>query len=375
MSLLGTPADWTPAPGTYFKKVIARPSVQDWVSRVPGLRWFAKRDGAQIFELVQGFVRSQVLYAIVQLNLPERLLDGPLSAEVLADTLDFDLDRMEILLKAGVAIGVLQKRFGRFGLTRQGAALVGVPGLQDMILHHTALYRDMTDPVALLKGETQTELANFWPYVFGATGASDPATAKRYSDLMADTQALLARDTLQTVDMRRFKRILDVGGGTGAFAIALAQNNPAVKIDLVDLPAVEPAAIERIDSAGLRDRIAYHGRSFRDDPLPRGADAITLIRVLYDHNTATVRALLKKVHDLLPPGGTLVISEPMSGGDTPDTITDVYFAFYTLAMRTGRTRSAPEIASLCREAGFETVTPHRPMRSYVTSVVTAVKPR
>jgi demethylspheroidene O-methyltransferase len=61
----------------------------------------------------------------------------------------------------------------------------------------------------------------------------------------------------------------------------------------------------------------------------------------------------------------------MSGGERPDRATDVYFAFYTLAMGTGRTRSAAEIARHLRDAGFVDIETPRPRRSFVTSVVTA----
>ena len=91
--------------------------------------------------------------------------------------------------------------------------------------------------------------------------------------------------------------------------------------------------------------------SFRDDPLPRGADAISLVRVLYDHADDTVAALLGAVHDALPRGGRLIVSEPMSGGARPERAGDAYFALYCMAMRTGRVRSAAEIAGLLRQAG------------------------
>jgi demethylspheroidene O-methyltransferase len=64
----------------------------------------------------------------------------------------------------------------------------------------------------------------------------------------------------------------------------------------------------------------------------------------------------------------------MGGGDKADRAGDVYFAFYTMAMQTGRTRSAQEIAALCRQAGFADIRCLRPSRPYVTSVVTAIRP-
>lgn len=369
------PSDERADPSGWLNRRLARPGFQEWASRMPLLNRLAKRDGAEIFDLVQGFVRSQVLFALVKLEIPERIMNGPATPEVLAHALGLERDRMLILMQAGAGLGLLKRRRdGRFALSRKGAALCGVPGLRQMILHHGALYRDMEDPIALLRGERETELASFWPYVFGATGQADPDVTRVYSDLMADSQGLVAQDTLRTVSLSGVTRLLDVGGGTGAFLIEVARQVPGIRLDLFDLPTVMPSAAQRIEAAGLSERIACHPGSFRDDLFPEGCNAISLIRVLYDHDDASVAQLLAKVFERLPAGGRLIVSEPMSGGAAPDPVTDVYFAFYTLAMRTGRTRSAQDICALCKAAGFEKVTSHKARRSYITSVVTATKP-
>ncbi|MEO1537555.1 MAG: methyltransferase [Pseudomonadota bacterium] len=359
----------------WLNRLIARPSFQDFANRLPGVRQIARRDGAEIFEIVQGFVRSQVLFALTALGIPERLLEGPASADLLALSTGIPPDRMAILLQAGAGLGLLaRKRDDRFQLTRKGAAMVGVPGLKQMILHHGALYRDMEDPVALLRGETETELAAFWPYVFGAGGKVDADVTRTYSDLMADSQRMVAQDTLALTSLEGISHLADIGGGSGAFLIEVAKSYTDMDLTLFDLPQVMPSARERLERAGLIDRVRLQGGSFRGDPLPQGADAVSLIRVLYDHDDKSVSALLRTVFEALPAGGRLVISEPMSGGARPDPITDVYFAFYTMAMRTGRTRSAATIAEFCRQAGFEQVRVVKPRRSYVTSVVTVTKP-
>lgn len=355
-------------------RLIARPGFQAWAARFPLTRGMARRDGAEIFRIVQGFVEAQALAALVELDVLNRLTGGPMRVGALAAGAEMPEDRMLILCQAGAAMGLLKRRRdGRFALARKGAALLGVPGLRQMIRHHRAFYRDLEDPVALLRGGAETELAAFWPYVFGARGAVDPTVTATYSDLMADSQALVAQDTLRMVSLKNVRRLMDVGGGTGAFLSAAGRAWPGLDMTLVDLPAVLEGAGARLARAGVSDRVRLHPASFRDDPLPEGADAISLIRVLYDHRDDTVRALLAKVHDALPAGGRLIISEPMSGGDRPDPITDVYFAFYTMAMGTGRTRSADRIAELCREAGFENIAIPRAGRPYVTSAVTCVK--
>ena len=357
-----------------LNQMVARPRFQDWAAQKPIMRWFARRDGARLFDLVQGFVRAQALFALVDLDIPRRLMEAPATAATLAWSCDIEPRKMELLLRSGVAIGILrERRDGNFTLTRQGAALCGVPGLQDMILHHGAFYRDLGDPVALLRGKVETELADFWPYVLGGGGSVDPEVSATYSRLMAETQTMVAKDTLQMVSLAGVSRLLDVGGGTGAFLFEVARAYPQMKLALLDLPHVADQAVDRAEAAGLSERIAIHRGSFLEADLPKEIDAVSLIRVLYDHDDETVRALLGRVFDALPSGGGLIISEPMSGGRCADPVTDVYFAFYTLAMRTGQVRSAERISELLRGAGFCEISNFKPPRPYVTAAVTAVK--
>ncbi|WP_413687473.1 methyltransferase [Rhodobacter sp. Har01] len=342
--------------------------------RVPGLRQIARAEGRALFDIVQGFVASQVLVALVETGLLRALAESPADAPRLARLGGLPLERAEVLLKAGAGLKLIHRRAGRWHLSTRGAALQAVPGLEAMVRHHGVLYRDLADPVAFFRGETTPELAGFWPYVFGAGAAKDPGLAERYSELMADSQGLVAEDTLKLVDFKGITELMDVGGGSGAFLAAVGAAYPALKMVLFDLPAVVPAAEARFRDPGMAGRVRILPGSFRDDPLPRGADAISLVRVLFDHADATVAALLTSVHAALPPGGRLIVSEPMGGGASPDRHTDVYYGVYTLAMQTGRSRAPEEIAGLCSAAGFVDVKIRKGFRTFVTSVVEARRP-
>lgn len=373
--------DARPARGTrgfnwrgWRNRKIASPAFQSWASRFPLTRGHARREGERLFDLVAGFVYSQVLYAVVELDLLAATRDAPQTAAVLASRCRVPADRMEALCQAAAALGLFERVRGGYQLASLGAALLGVPGVVGMIRHHDVFYRDMEDPIAVLRGERETELARFWPYVFGAGAAGNPDVAERYSALMADSQALVAEETLRTVSFAGVRHLLDVGGGTGAFLAAVGEAYPDLPMTLFDLPAVVPAAEARFRAAGMSDRVRIAAGSFRDDTLPDGADAISLVRVLYDHADATVRALLAKAHAALPPGGRLIVSEPMSGGARPGRAGDVYFAFYCMAMQTGKARSQARIAELMKEAGFQDIETPRTRRAFVTSVVTGCKP-
>lgn len=367
MTALEPPA--RPRRAGWVPRLVASRRFQSFCAAVPGLRRIARRDGEALFDLVAGFVHSQVLWAVVELRLPHRLRDGPLAAEALARGSGIPATRMAALCDAATALGLLaRRRDGRYALARRGAALLGVPGLEAMISHHAVLYRDLADPLAMLRGDP-TELSTFWPYVFGAAAAEDPDTARRYSRLMSESQVLVAEETLRRVDLSSAREVLDIGGGTGAFLAALGARHPGPRLHLFDLPAVVSGAPDNFASAGLAGRVRVTPGSFRDDPLPEGADVVTLVRVLYDHSDATVLALLSEVRAILPPGGRVVVSEPMTGGARPHRAGDAYFAFYCMAMGTGRARAPGRVAALLREAGFRRIEDAGTTRPFVTHVV------
>lgn len=352
----------------WLTRLALSPRFHAFAERVPFLRRHARAEGRALFDILQGFVQTQALTALVELRLLHRLADGPATPEALAHYAELPSQRLAVLMQAGAAMKLVTLRAGRWHLSPRGAAFLAVPGLEAMVRHDSVLYRDLSDPVAFFRGQTDPDLARFWPYVFGALSQSDPALAARYSRLMSDSQGLVAADTLRMVDLKDATHLMDVGGGTGAFLRAVRARYPQLALTLFDLPEVVAGA-----DAGLAGLRVAPG-SFRDDALPTGADTLSLVRVLYDHPDTLVDTLLAKAFAALPPGGRLIVSEPMSGGAKPDPQTDIYFAIYTMAMRTGRTRSAAEISQALAQAGFSVVPPRAAPRPFITSVIEARRP-
>ena len=335
-------------------------------------RPFARGRAEALYDLVAGFVYSQTLLACVELDVFEALAEGPLEAHDLAARIGLDASATARLAQAAASLDLLEVTGDGYGLGPLGAAVRGAPGVAEMIRHHRVLYRDLSDPVALLSGQANTELSRFWAYVGGAqTLDLDEATAKTYSDLMAASQAMVAEETLATVPLTKVERMLDVGGGDGAFAEAALRAAPDLQACVFDLPAVADRARGRFERAGLAGRGSAIGGNFLEGSLPGGFDAISLVRVLYDHDDPVVRELLRRAHAALPPGGMLLVSEPMSGGKKPLRAGDAYFGFYTAAMGTGQPRSRSRHAEMLRDAGFVRVADHPTRQRFITSVVTA----
>ncbi|WP_395703243.1 methyltransferase [Aquabacterium sp.] len=332
------------------------------LAHAPG-RWVARRRARALFDLIAGFVYSQVLAACVQLRLFERLAAQPQTAAALAEACGLPVERLQRLLEAAVALRLLERRSAwrwrpgpgptpRYGLGPLGSALVDNPALVAMVGHHRALYADLADPVALLAGR-EGRLADFWPYA----GSDDPrhlpgAAVADYSALMSASQPLVAQEVLQAYPVAQHRCLMDVGGGEGLFLAAAARAAPQLQLMLFDLPAVADRAWRQLLAQGLAGRAQVHGGDFLRQPLPTGADLITLLRVVHDHDDDAVQQLLRSAHQALPPGGTLLLAEPMA--DTPGAraMGDAYFGIYLMAMGSGRPRSARELTGRLQAAGF-----------------------
>jgi demethylspheroidene O-methyltransferase len=337
---------------------LADPSFRRRAAAFALTRPIARRSASRLFDLVAGFVYSQVLQACVRLDLFERLYAQRHHAAQLAPDIGLDTDATERLLRAGAALGLFE-RFddGRYGLGELGAPMVDNAAVSAMVKHHSALYADLSDPVALLRGEsTSRRLASQWAYAgLDHPGGLNDAGVSSYSALMSVSQPLVAQLLLDSHPFERGGRLLDVGGGEGRFLLEAARHAPALELHLFDLPAVATRATRALVAAGLERRATAHGGNFFEDPLPGGMDVVTLIRVVHDHDDAHTLLLLRAAHAALVPGGVLLLAEPMAGTPGARGMGDAYLAFYLLAMGQGESRSAERLAELLRAAGFSSV--------------------
>ena len=318
-------------------------------------RPIARRRARALFDLVAGFVYSQVLLACVRLELFDVLAAGPQTLAELAPRVNLGMDALQRLVAAATSLQLLEARpHGRFGLGVLGATMVGNTAVVAMVEHNEALYADLADPVALLRGESgHRQLAAYWPYANTSTpGALADDRVACYSTLMSASQPLVAQEILDAYSLSRHRCLLDVGGGEGTFLMQAAAAAPQLQLSLFDLPAVAQRAADRLASAGLAERSRTAGGDFFNDPLPTGADIVSLVRVIFDHDDARVLTLLKAIHTALAPGGSLLIAEPMAGTPGAEPMGDAYFGFYLWAMGRGRARTPAQLTSMLQAAGF-----------------------
>lgn len=336
--------------------VFADPRFQYWAARLPVVRWIARRRANGAFDLLAGFAYAQTLRACVETGLFDVLAQGPVTIAEVSQRLDLSEAAAECLLRAARSLMLTEEaRPDGWMLGEQGTVIAANPGVQAMIRHHRLLYDDLADPVALLKRDRAepTGLSRFWSYAGALHGAAERGQdTAEYSALMAASQHFVADEVLASFAFRRARRLLDVGGGHGAFLGAIGSAWPHLQLGLMDLPEVADKGAKILRDKLGAQRITAHPGNFFSDPIPTGYDIVSLVRILHDHDDAPAEALLANIHSSLAPGARLLIAEPMARIPGAEPMGEAFFGLYLWAMGSGRPRSPAEIIAMLRRAGF-----------------------
>lgn len=350
---------WRERLAQWRASLLASPTFHRLATALPFTRPVARREARALFDLCAGFVYTQVLTAFVDRELHTLLAGAVRPVDELSREVDLPAEGTRRLLEAAESLRLVtftDAARTRVVLGPLGASLLANPGVVAMIHHHRVLYGDLMDPIALLRGERErTALRRYWDYAAAGAGRDDEGASRDYSALMGVSQQLIADEVLGAYRFDRHRLVMDVGGGNGAFLRAVATRHAQLALRLVDLPAVAAQADAANREAGLGERIEAVPGNFLTAPLPPGADLITLIRIVHDHDDAAVRTLLARARAALAPGGVLLIAEPMARTPGAEPMGGAYFGFYLMAMGQGRPRSAQELTAFLKEAGFSRV--------------------
>ncbi len=341
-------------------RLLSDPKFLAFAQKFPLTRPVARRKSVELFDLLAGFSYSQVLYACVELRVLEHVGQAGCDNATLADRTGLPAHKTELLARAAVALDILGKDGDLLILGPHGAALLGQPWIMKFVEHHKHFYRDLADPVSMLQGEhVAGGLRSYWNY---ENVDSDKST---YSALMAESQKAVSAQVLRAYDFSKHRKILDVGGGSGAFLRAVGASCPKLELHLFDLPGVVALA----DAPSVQT-ITRHGGDFRHDLLPKSMDIISVVRVIHDHDDDAVLAMLRNIRAACAPDTVLLIAEPFSGTAATARVTDAYFSLYFAAMGQGRTRTVSEIAKLGMQAGFESPKQWQTDMPLITGVLT-----
>lgn len=309
---------------------------------------------AQLLGLINGFQVSQAISVAATLGIPDLLRDGPKSCDALAAATRSQSRLLYRLLRALAAIGIVHELPGRqFALAPLGeplrtdassstnawACMIGRP-------HYYQAWCDLIGTVRT--GEiafNRMHGVSIWDF-----RAQRPEEAAIFDHAMATVSDQVAEAVLSDFDFSRFRTIVDVGGGEGAFLARILAAHPGMRGILFDQEQAIARAPEALHSAGFSDRCcAVAGDFFHS--VPEGGDAYLLKWVLHDWDDADAVAILRCCRRALGPEGSVVVVEHVVAPSN-EGAEGKFMDLNMMVITGGIERTAEEFAALFVESGF-----------------------
>jgi ubiquinone/menaquinone biosynthesis C-methylase UbiE/DNA-binding CsgD family transcriptional regulator len=303
------------------------------------------RSLANLIQSARAFQESRVLLTGLELDVFTTIGEGATAAEV-AQRLSTDPRATEMLLNALVAVGALRKGDAVFHCTVESKALGPArPGLLHMV-HLWDTWSSLTECVKTGKAIQSRGPENF----------SEARTRAFIAAMHARAQES-APETVRLSGIRDAKRMLDVGGGSGAFSIAFARACPELRAEILDLGPVVPLAENYIREAGLQDRVGVRPGDMRTAEFGQGFDLVLLSAVCHMFSEDENRSLIQRCARALVPGGRLVIREFILQEERTAPPFAALFALNMLVgTEHGNTYTEGQYRTWIEEAGFGTIT-------------------
>jgi hypothetical protein len=324
-------------------------------------------DDRRIWELWLSGVHQGAIVAADDAGVFSALAAGPATIEELAQQLNFDVRATGILLRLLGALGLLTQRDGAFHLTDQARLY---------LVKDSAFYWGNMMRVAVSEWHRDTALAKLKAkesaFAVGPEGTPAPSGSGRAADGWATGEIPIAKahtiaasmhshslpaaiGAARNYDFTGVKKILDVGGGSGCFMIAMAQAQPELSATIMELGSMCEAASPYIAAAGVGARVDTKAVNMFREPWPQGYDAVFFSNVWHDWNFQTCAWLAERAYEVLPSGGRIMLHEMLldDGGAGPAAA--AAFSMLMLLATQGQQFTFAEIRDILEKAGFEDV--------------------
>jgi SAM-dependent methyltransferase len=300
---------------------------------------------------------SKALFAGAHLRIFDALADGPRSLKELAAETGADERGLSTLLTALVSTGLLEKLDGaqegfRNAPASQVMLVSGADGsfadyCRDQV--DRQMYPFLHNLHDVLRGRRDTV-----PFQDYASWFADAGEASLYSESQHAASVPAAALLSALVDLSECRKLLDVGGGSGAFAITLCRKNPELSATILDFPNVLEVGRRFAADAGLAERIGFVAGNALEVDWPDGQDAVLFSYVSGSVSAESVAELYRRAHGALRPGGQVLIHDFMVDDDRSGPPLPALWALQHFAFTPGGVALTPGFVSgLLEEAGFE----------------------
>lgn len=264
-----------------------------------------REDIWQVINAAEGFYQSSVLITLVKLRVLEHIGHGTATADELAELIGTAPEPVARLLRAGVALHILESDDGAtFGVTGPYRFML-VPGTGPMYMgdwvRNLEYFRDaMAHLDAAVQGASPAST-----YLDGAS--ADSGHIRVFAKAMHNGSLMGAYELARHLDTTGVRTLLDVGCGPGTYGFALAEANPGLRLHAADLPEVLAVTREISASFRLGAPVTYHGVDLRTGMVDGTFDLVLVSNTLHMLGEENSRALLSTLHSHVNPGGSIVV--------------------------------------------------------------------
>jgi len=316
----------------------------------------------------RAFWEARILMTAAEIDVFSLLLDTPKTSAQVSRELSCDQRATEALLNALVALGLLVKKDHTFQV-RPGFERVlstSAPETVLPVIQHMAQLWDSWGQLTQIvrKGKVRHSVEAL---------ERDAKGVRAFIGAMHTIGLGLARSVVAKLDLSGHRNLIDVGGGSGVYTIAVLQAAPEMRATIFDRPLVTEIAQQRLAEEGMTDRVKLVNGDFYVDALPDGHDLALLSAIIHQNDAEQNFELYRKIFDALVPGGMVVVRDFVMSEDHTEPPDGAFFAINMLVNTPGgSTYSFEDISKDLEAAGF--VDPELLHRGEMDSLVTARRP-
>jgi (2Fe-2S) ferredoxin/predicted O-methyltransferase YrrM len=299
-------------------------------------------------ETIRGFMPSRCILTALELDLFTAAGDGA-TAEEIAAKIHANARAAGVLLNALTALGLLAKSGGKYRNTPETARFF-VQGSKDNhrdgLLHMANLWHGWSTLTDVVRSGARVPIQ----------GGCGPAWTQNFIAAMQHNAREHAPLLVKALGTAGVRRVLDLGGGSGAYSIAFAQACPDMRCEILDLPEVTPLTAEYVDRAGVSGQVGIRAGNMLHDDFGCGYDIVLLNAICHMFSAEQNRELFRRVHGALAPNGRLVVQDFILNPDKAGPQQAALFSVNMLVgTEAGASYSEPEYAGWMQKAGFAVV--------------------
>jgi SAM-dependent methyltransferase len=304
--------------------------------------------------IAQSYGQSAALMAAVELGVFTAISKGAATYEEVAAAIDIHPTNAERLMVMLCAAGLLEKTRGRHSNAPDVERFLveGGPG-------YMGPWITFTKPQWNEWGRLSEHIRTKQLKVMGSIETFTVADARRYHNATYAIGMGAGRRFVRQVDLKGRKRIMDIGGGSGAYCIAAAREHAGIRAVVLDLPVVCEVTREFVAENGVADRVEAQACDFTRDPFPTDCDVAIMASNLPMYSREVIAGVIRKAHDALLPGGEMHLIGETTNNERTGPWGPAYWGLgQAIGDSLGLAHSEADVIGYFRAAGFRDVAVH-----------------